>query len=587
MHRDLRPSNVLVSGAGVLKVTDFGTSRFLEMAAQNTVTGSPPYMAPEQFDGRAVFASDIYSLGVTMYQMATGGLPYDTPTQHDLARLRRGELVEPPRVRRPGLPERLNDVIMKALAPDVASRYPGADELLRELEGAETAEPRTASPPPSARVATAAERAEADQRRTPGRSRARRPPASRFCWQCLKPLHARANRCPVLRPDAVAETCGPDRRLANDPRPPLHSYCVTSSLHTVFTGSGMSFGQGRIWMNGKLVDWADAKIHIGSHVVHYGSGVFEGARCYETPDGAAVFRLDAHVRRLFDSAKIYRMDHGLDTEEFEDAVLETIRANAYRACYVRPLIYRGYHSLGVNPFSCPVEAAILVWEWGAYLGEEALEHGVDVQVSSWGRGAPNRFPAVAKATANYANSQLIKMEATLNDYAEGIALDPRGFVSEGSGQNIFAVRDGVLTTPPLADSILPGITRDVVITLARDLGIPLREETLPRECDVHRRRALLHRHRGRDFADSVGRQDHHRQWHPGAGHGSDPAPLLRRHRRPGAGRPRLASAGVRGSRGRCQRQRSNRLNAEPATGSAARARPRGRVGSLRGHGVLH
>ena len=243
----------------------------------------------------------------------------------------------------------------------------------------------------------------------------------------------------------------------------------------------MSFGQGRIWMNGNLVDWADAKIHIGSHVVHYGSGVFEGARCYRTPDGAAVFRLDTHVRRLFDSAKIYRMDHGLDADEFEEAVLETIRANRYRACYVRPLLYRGYHSLGVNPFSCPVEAAILVWEWGAYLGEEALEHGVDVQVSSWGRGAPNRFPAVAKATANYANSQLIKMEATLNDYAEGIALDPRGFVSEGSGQNIFAVRDGVITTPPLADSILPGITRDVVITLARDLGIPLREETLPRE----------------------------------------------------------------------------------------------------------
>lgn len=196
VHRDLRPSNVLVSGAGVLKVTDFGTSRFLEMAAQNTVTGSPPYMAPEQFDGRAVFASDIYSLGVTMYQMATGGLPYDTPTQHDLVRLRRGELVEPPRLRRPGLPERLNDVIMKALAPDVASRYPDADELLRELEGAEAAEPRTASPPPSARAATAAERAEEDQRRTPGRSRARRPPSSRFCWQCLKPLHARAKRCP-------------------------------------------------------------------------------------------------------------------------------------------------------------------------------------------------------------------------------------------------------------------------------------------------------------------------------------------------------------------------------------------------------
>lgn len=244
----------------------------------------------------------------------------------------------------------------------------------------------------------------------------------------------------------------------------------------------MSFGNGRIWMNGKLVDWADAKVHIGSHVIHYGSGVFEGARCYDTPNGAAVFRLDAHVRRLYDSAKIYRMDYeDLGPDEFTGAIVDTIRANRYNACYIRPLLYRGYDTLGVNPFSCPVEAAILVWEWGAYLGEDALEHGVDVQVSSWGRGAPNRFPSVAKSTANYANSQLIKMEATLNGYAEGIALDPRGFVSEGSGQNIFVVRDGLIATPPSADSILPGITRDVVMTLADDLGFEVREETLPRE----------------------------------------------------------------------------------------------------------
>lgn len=244
----------------------------------------------------------------------------------------------------------------------------------------------------------------------------------------------------------------------------------------------MSFGSGRIWMDGKLVDWADAKVHVGSHVIHYGSGVFEGARCYDTPGGAAVFRLDAHVRRLYDSAKIYRMDYGkLGQDDFHAAILDTIRANRYNACYIRPLIYRGYDTLGINPFSCPVEAAILVWEWGAYLGEDALERGVDVQVSSWGRGAPNRFPSVAKSTANYANSQLIKMEATLNGYAEGIALDPRGFVSEGSGQNVFVVRDGVITTPPQADSILPGITRDVVVTLAGDLGFEVREETVPRE----------------------------------------------------------------------------------------------------------
>ena len=243
----------------------------------------------------------------------------------------------------------------------------------------------------------------------------------------------------------------------------------------------MSFGSGKIWMNGSLVDWADAKIHIGAHVVQYGSGVFEGARCYDTEQGAAVFRLDAHIRRLYDSAKIYRMDYSVGPTALKEAVLDTIRANNYRACYIRPLLYRGYDSLGVNPFSCPVEAAILVWEWGAYLGDDALERGVDVQISSWGRGAPNRFPSVSKSTANYANSQLIKMEATLNGYAEGIALDPRGFVSEGSGQNIFVVRDNIITTPPLADSILPGITRDVVITLAKELGFTVKEETVPRE----------------------------------------------------------------------------------------------------------
>jgi branched-chain amino acid aminotransferase len=243
----------------------------------------------------------------------------------------------------------------------------------------------------------------------------------------------------------------------------------------------MSFGSGKIWMNGILVDWADAKIHVGSHVVHYGSGVFEGARCYDTAHGAACFRLDTHIRRLYDSAKIYRMSYDIGTEEFKAAVLDTIRHNQYKECYIRPLLYRGYETLGVNPFSCPVDAVIMVWEWGAYLGADSLEHGVDVQVSSWGRGAPNRFPSSAKATANYANSQLIKMESVVNGYAEGIALDPAGFLSEGSGQNLFLVRDGMLTTPPLASSALAGITRDCVITLAHDLGIPVREELQPRE----------------------------------------------------------------------------------------------------------
>ena len=243
----------------------------------------------------------------------------------------------------------------------------------------------------------------------------------------------------------------------------------------------MSFGTGRVWMNGSFVDWADAKIHVASHVVHYGSGVFEGARCYDTPKGAACFRLGEHIRRLHDSARIYRMECAYDRTALEEAVLETIRTNAYNACYIRPLMYRGYNTLGVNPFSCPVDVAILVWQWGAYLGEDSIENGVDVQVSSWGRGAPNRFPSLSKATANYANSQLIKMESVIHDYAEGIALDPLGFISEGSGQNIFLVRDGVITTPPIAAATLPGITRDVVMTIAHDLGLTIREELQPRE----------------------------------------------------------------------------------------------------------
>jgi branched-chain amino acid aminotransferase len=243
----------------------------------------------------------------------------------------------------------------------------------------------------------------------------------------------------------------------------------------------MGFGTGQIWMNGTLVDWADAKIHVASHVVHYGSAVFEGARCYDTPRGSACFRLDAHLRRLYDSAKIYRMDYHLDQDAFSDGVLDTIRANALKACYIRPILYRGYEALGVNPLPCPVDGAILVWEWGAYLGQDATESGVDVKISSWARPAPNTFPALAKTAANYGNAQLIKMDAVVDGYSEGIALDSFGHLSEGSGQNIFLVRDGVIYTPPVTASILPGITRDSVMTIARDLGYQVREEMLPRE----------------------------------------------------------------------------------------------------------
>jgi branched-chain amino acid aminotransferase len=236
-----------------------------------------------------------------------------------------------------------------------------------------------------------------------------------------------------------------------------------------------------VWMNGKLIEWKDATIHLASHVVHYGTAVFEGARCYATPRGSACFRLDAHMRRLQHSAKIYRMDYPLDLAGWQAAVLDTIRANTMKACYIRPIVYRGYEALGVNPLPNPVDAAIILWEWGAYLGKDALEEGCDVKVSSWARMAPNTLPALAKSSANYANAALIKMEALADGYNEGIALDVNGNVSEGSGQNIFIVRDGVVMTPPLASSILGGITRDSIMTLARDLGFPVQEAVMPRE----------------------------------------------------------------------------------------------------------
>ena len=240
-------------------------------------------------------------------------------------------------------------------------------------------------------------------------------------------------------------------------------------------------GTGKIWMNGSFVDWKDANIHIGSHIVHYGSGVFEGARCYDTLGGSACFRLDAHLRRLLDSARIYRMDVPYDQPALTDAIFELIQVNKFRACYIRPLVYRGYDSLGVNPLPCPVDVAIMVWEWGAYFTKEAIEEGLDVKISTWARNAPNTTPAMAKSVANYANAQLIKMEALAEGYAEGIALDTYGNLSEGSGQNVFIVREGVIHTPPVGNSVLWGITRDSVMTIARELGFDVREQTLPRE----------------------------------------------------------------------------------------------------------
>ena len=236
-----------------------------------------------------------------------------------------------------------------------------------------------------------------------------------------------------------------------------------------------------IWFNGKLVPWDEAQLHVLAHVVHYGSSFFEGLRCYETPRGTAIFRLTAHMRRLIDSARIYRTELPYSLEQLVAAVKETVRANGLKAGYIRPVVYRGYGEIGVNPLNNPVELAIATLEWGKYLGAEAMEQGVDVCVSSWNRFAPNTMPAMAKAGGNYMNSQLIKMEALANGYAEGIALDTNGQVSEGSGENLFLVRDGVAYTPPAGASILSGITRDTVITLLGELGVELRQQVIPRE----------------------------------------------------------------------------------------------------------
>jgi len=236
-----------------------------------------------------------------------------------------------------------------------------------------------------------------------------------------------------------------------------------------------------IWMNGKYVPYEDAKIHVLSHVVHYGSSTFEGIRAYATPAGTSVFRLDRHVQRLIDSCKIARIECPYLYDELMDAVRETVRKNGGQACYIRPVVYRGFKTLGVNPTGVPVDVAIACLNWGKYLGKDALERGIAVKVSSWRRAAPDTFPALAKTGANYLNSQLIKLEAITDGYEEGIALDAFGYVAEGSGENIFLVKNGTLHTPTLANAILPGITRDSVIELSKDLKLEVREEQIPRE----------------------------------------------------------------------------------------------------------
>jgi branched-chain amino acid aminotransferase len=236
-----------------------------------------------------------------------------------------------------------------------------------------------------------------------------------------------------------------------------------------------------IWFNGKFVPWDEAKIHVLAHVVHYGSSVFEGIRAYQTPKGPAILGLTPHVKRLYNSCKIINMPIPYTQEQIAQAIIDTVARNKHNSCYIRPLVFRGYEVLGVDPRNCPVEVIIATWEWGAYLGADALEKGVDVGVSSWRRMAPDTHPAMAKIGGNYVNSQLVVMEARRHNYVEGIVLDFQGYVSEGSGENIFVVMGNKIYTPPVGNSILTGITRSFAITLAEEKGYKVVEQQIPRE----------------------------------------------------------------------------------------------------------
>jgi branched-chain amino acid aminotransferase len=237
----------------------------------------------------------------------------------------------------------------------------------------------------------------------------------------------------------------------------------------------------KIWMNGQQVDWKDATIHVLSHALHYGTGVFEGIRCYETPRGPAVFRLRDHLERMERSAKIFLMDIPYSVDELVEATHALILANGMRSCYVRPIAYRGFGGeMGVNPDSNPIDVSIAVWAWGAYLGEDALEHGIKMTISSWRRHDPNIIPPQAKVTGAYINSAMAKLEATRNGFDEAVMLNPQGFVSEATGENLFIVRNGELLTPPLIEGPLPGITRNSIMDIARDLGMTVYETPLTR-----------------------------------------------------------------------------------------------------------
>jgi branched-chain amino acid aminotransferase len=237
----------------------------------------------------------------------------------------------------------------------------------------------------------------------------------------------------------------------------------------------------KIWRDGALVDWNDATIHVISHVVHYGSSIFEGMRCYETPSGGALFRAREHMRRLHDSSRIYRVPLTFSVDDLVQGCIDAVAANDLRECYIRPVVVRTGETMGVHSGNTAVEVFIICWISGPYLGKEGLANGVDACVSSWRRAAPDTFPMMAKAGGNYINSQLSKMEAKLDGYSEGIMLDANGYVAEGSGENLFAVRDNVLYTAPIGAGILSGITRDAVIRLAGDMGLDVREELMPRE----------------------------------------------------------------------------------------------------------